>query len=131
MVLKNIYLFIYLAAPDLRCSMCDLVSRPGIEPGPADLEAWSLSHWTARKVTSLTVLREHQLLCGDWMRIQARVENGSFQKFQGVPSRARFFHSQLHLHCHPVQLVLLTFLFYTVNLVYTLCSKIIFKKVKF
>ena len=93
-----IYLFIYLDTPDLSCSMCDLVSWPGIEPGPPDLEVWSVSHWTARKVTSLIVLKEHQLLCGDWMRIQARVKNGSFQKFQGVPSRARFFHSQLHLH---------------------------------
>ena len=83
-----IYLFIYLDTPDLSCSMCDLVSWPGIEPGPPDLEAWSLSHWTARKVTSLIVSKEHQLLCGDWMRIQARVKNGSSQELQGVPSRA-------------------------------------------
>ena len=31
----------------------------------------------------------------------------------------------------PLQLILLTFLFYTVSLLYTLGSKIIFKKVKF
>ena len=27
-----------------------LVPRPGIEPAPPELEAWSLSHWTAREV---------------------------------------------------------------------------------
>ena len=30
--------------------MWELVSRPGIEPGPPTLEAWSLSHWTTREV---------------------------------------------------------------------------------
>ena len=56
-VLKNI-LFIYLASPglsscpvwDLRCGMWDLVPRPGIEPGPPALGAWSLNHWTTRDV---------------------------------------------------------------------------------
>ena len=67
--LKNIYLFI-LAAPGLSCGMriflvaacgllvvaCtrDLVPRPGIEPGPPELEAWSLTHWTTREVPNLS-----------------------------------------------------------------------------
>ena len=27
-----------------------LVLQPGIEPMPPEMEAWSLSHWTAREV---------------------------------------------------------------------------------
>ena len=46
----NIYLFIYVAALGLNCSMWDLVPRAGIKPGPCALEAWSLSHWTIREV---------------------------------------------------------------------------------
>ena len=46
----NLYLFIYLAALHLYCSMWDPVPRPGIKPGPPRLAAWSLSHWTTRKV---------------------------------------------------------------------------------
>ena len=48
---KNKYLFImYLAAMTLSCGKWDLVSRPGMEPGPTVLEAWSLSYWTTREV---------------------------------------------------------------------------------
>ena len=59
-------LSIYLAAQDLSCSTWDfllhcrvqvlscskwdLVPWPGIEPMPPELRAWSLSHWTTRKV---------------------------------------------------------------------------------
>ena len=32
------------------CGMWDLVPWPGIEPRPCALEAWSLSHWTAREI---------------------------------------------------------------------------------
>ena len=42
--------FIYLAVLSLSCSMQDLVSWPGIEPGPPVLGAQSLSHWTTREV---------------------------------------------------------------------------------
>ena len=35
----------------LSCSGWDLVSWSGIEPGPPLWGAWSLSHWTTRKVT--------------------------------------------------------------------------------
>ena len=35
----------------LSCGMWDLVSWPGIEPGPPTLGAQSLSHWTTRKVS--------------------------------------------------------------------------------
>ena len=49
--------FIYLAVPGLSCGtkiiscgMWNLVSWPGIEPGPPALRAWSLSHWTTREV---------------------------------------------------------------------------------
>ena len=54
------YLFIYLAAPGLTCSVralsCgirDLVPWPGIEPGPPALGAWSLNHWTTREVPKI------------------------------------------------------------------------------
>ena len=51
---ENVYflkhLFIYLDAPGLSCSAWDLVSWPGMEPGPPALEVWSLSHWTTREV---------------------------------------------------------------------------------
>ena len=29
-----------------------LVPQPGMEPVPLEVEAWSLSHWTTREVTS-------------------------------------------------------------------------------
>ena len=49
--LKNKYLFIiYFAAMTLSYGKWDLVSRPGMEPGPTALEAWSLSYWTTREV---------------------------------------------------------------------------------
>ena len=38
-----------MAVPGLSCSMRDLVPRPGIEPGPPALGAWSLSPWTTRE----------------------------------------------------------------------------------
>ena len=34
----------------LSCGKWDLVSHPGMEPGPTVLEAWSLSYWTTRDV---------------------------------------------------------------------------------
>ena len=34
----------------LSCGKWDLVSHPGMEPGPTVLEAWSLSYWTTREV---------------------------------------------------------------------------------
>ena len=46
------YLFIYLAAPGLSCSMWDLVPWPGMEPKLPALGAQSLSHWTIREVPS-------------------------------------------------------------------------------
>ena len=46
----NIYLFIYVAALGLNCSMWDLVPGAGIKPGPYALGVWSLSHWTIREV---------------------------------------------------------------------------------
>ena len=33
--------------------MWDLVPRPGIEPGPPALGAWSLTHWTTREVSRI------------------------------------------------------------------------------
>ena len=49
-VKKKKYLFVYLAVPDLRCSVWDLVPWPGIEPGPHAWGVWSLSPWTPREV---------------------------------------------------------------------------------
>ena len=34
----------------------DLSSRPGIEPAPPALEAWSLNHWTTREVPQIIFL---------------------------------------------------------------------------
>ena len=49
--------------------MWELVPWPGIEPGPPGLGAWSLSHWTTRKVpfapsqvTVWTLISQHHLL---------------------------------------------------------------------
>ena len=42
--------FIYLAAMTLSGGKWDLVSHPGMEPGPTALEVWSLSYWTTREV---------------------------------------------------------------------------------
>ena len=47
--LKNVD-FIYLALPDLCCSMQDLAPQPGIERRPPASGAWSLSHWATRAV---------------------------------------------------------------------------------
>ena len=71
----NIYLFIWLhrvlvaargvlvaargilvaACGIFSCGMWDLVPWPGIKPGPPELGARSLSHWTTREVPSFTV----------------------------------------------------------------------------
>ena len=63
---KNIYLFIWLhsvlvaahgifscSMRTLSCGMWDVVPWQGIEPRPAALEKWSLSHSTAREVPHL------------------------------------------------------------------------------
>ena len=44
------FIFLYLAAPDLSCSMWDLVPWAGFEPGSTALGVWSLSHWTTWEV---------------------------------------------------------------------------------
>ena len=46
-------IFIYSAAPALSCGVPDLVSSPGLEPGPPTLGAGSLSYWTTRKSLSM------------------------------------------------------------------------------
>ena len=38
------------------CNLWDLVPQPEIEPGPLALGAWSLSHWTTRKVPKVLFL---------------------------------------------------------------------------
>ena len=42
------FLFLFLAAPCAAYRI--LVPRPGIEPVPPTVEAWSPNHWTAREV---------------------------------------------------------------------------------
>ena len=42
--------FVVVAYGIFNCSMWNLVPRPGIKLRPPALGAWSLSHWTARKV---------------------------------------------------------------------------------
>ena len=44
------YLFIYLTALDLSCSIWDLVPWPGIEPRTPALGALSLSPWTTMEI---------------------------------------------------------------------------------
>ena len=41
------YLFIYLFC-HVSCGI--LVPRPGVQPAPPAVEAWSLNHWTTREV---------------------------------------------------------------------------------
>ena len=48
---REAQIFIYLAAPDLSCSMQDLVAQPGFEPGSPALGVQSLSCWATREVT--------------------------------------------------------------------------------
>ena len=52
-----IFIFIYLAAPGLSCSMWDLVPWPENEPRPPALGAWSLSHWTTSEVPEASFIR--------------------------------------------------------------------------
>lgn len=47
---KEIIIIIILATP---CSMWDLSSRPGREPGPPAVQARSHNHWTAREVLTV------------------------------------------------------------------------------
>ena len=51
------FFFIYLASPDLSCSMWDLVPWRGIEPVPPALEAQSLNHWASREVPTNAFLK--------------------------------------------------------------------------
>ena len=48
-----------------------LVPRPGIEPGPPAVEAWSLNHWTAREVPYTGISYRLQVrikyLLWDWL----------------------------------------------------------------
>ena len=48
--------FIYLAEPSLSCGMWDLVSGPGIEPGPPALGVQSLNHWTTKEILRWQIL---------------------------------------------------------------------------
>ena len=48
------------------CSTWDLVLWPGIEPRPSVLGAWSLSHWTTRKVSWQCLLRWMSLRWMSW-----------------------------------------------------------------
>ena len=43
----------------LSCGMWDLVPWPGIKPGPPALGAWSLSHWSTRKIPTPSLSKIH------------------------------------------------------------------------
>ena len=43
-----------------------LVLRPGIEPAPPAVEAWSLNHWTARENLFSTAPSTEQMLINTW-----------------------------------------------------------------
>ena len=56
-----IYLFLFiwlLWVLVVACSLWDLISWSGIEPGPCALGVWSLSHWTTREVTPTGLLEQ-------------------------------------------------------------------------
>ena len=51
------FLFLFFFLP--HCTACRiLVPRPGIEPVPSAVEAWSLNHWTTREVPKGLCLNE-------------------------------------------------------------------------
>ena len=41
-----------------------LVPRPGIEPGPSAVKAWSPNHWTARELPYFLFLMHEKKLSG-------------------------------------------------------------------
>ena len=51
---------IFVATLGLLVAAClwDLVPRSGIEHGPPELGAWSLTHWTIREVPEFCLLHE-------------------------------------------------------------------------
>ena len=54
MLLEIKYYLVFLFNFWLHCMACRiLVPRPGIEPTPPAVEAWSLNHWTTREVPYL------------------------------------------------------------------------------
>ena len=57
------YLFIYLSALGLSCSMWDLIPWPGIKPGPSALRAWSLSHLEHQGKVKVKVAQLCPTLC--------------------------------------------------------------------
>ena len=54
----------------LNCGVCDLVTRPGIEPMPLAVKTWSPNHWTARECLSCSHFRfliaTYALFCLSW-----------------------------------------------------------------
>ena len=54
--MDKMVIFIYLAEPSLSCGMRDLVSGPGIEPGPPALGVQSLSHWATKEILRWLIL---------------------------------------------------------------------------
>ena len=57
-----LYNFIYFSVFWPHCAACGiLVLRPGIEPMPPAVEAWSSNHWTAREFPSQLILKRHQM----------------------------------------------------------------------
>ena len=55
-------IFLVMAWEIFSCGMQDLVPRPGIEPGPPALGAWSLNHWITREVPKTRVLKESSMI---------------------------------------------------------------------
>ena len=46
----SVHYLLVAACGLLSCGIRDLVPRPGMEPGPLVLGAWSLTHWTTREI---------------------------------------------------------------------------------
>ena len=61
----------------LSCSMWDLVSRPGIEPGPPALGMWSFSYWITREVPRTQTLKPYVMLSISWLIVNAPTQSFS------------------------------------------------------
>ena len=51
-----IFFFFFLAGSAFLSVNGVLVSQPGIEPMPSELEAWSLNHWATGEVSEQVIL---------------------------------------------------------------------------
>ena len=99
-----------MAAPGLSCSMWDLVSWPGIEPGPPALGAQCLNHWASREVPRLLYWWDSPskntriLLRLNWYKKKiAHVKLIQFDEFETCIYPWYKHHNQGNKHVHYLQ----------------------------